>query len=128
MVKLKIQEKKMSKNELIKTDGIWYKIKRFFTNIFRNKNKEKPYVHEVQSKEEMETFNESISMHKEIEKEVEKKKIAESLLNEKIEIYDLTDEEVDEMTEYFKEDINKIDQELIRIKQHILQMQKQLQQ
>ena len=118
----------MSKNELIKTDGIWYKIKRFFTNIFRNKNKEKPYVHEVQSKEEMETFNESISMHKEIEKEVEKKKIAESLLNEKIEIYDLTDEEVDEMTEYFKEDINKIDQELIRIKQHILQMQKQLQQ
>ena len=34
--------------------------------------------------------------------------------------------EVDEMTEYFKNDIKNIDNELIRIKKHILSMQQSL--
>ena len=39
---------------------------------------------------------------------------------------ELNEKEVNEMTEYFKKDIQNIDNELLRIKQHILYMQKEL--
>lgn len=41
-------------------------------------------------------------------------------------IDELTDEELDEMIEYFKQDIQEKTQELNRVKEHIIAMRKQL--
>ena len=48
------------------------------------------------------------------------------LKNGDIDSYDLSNEEVNEMTEYFMNDIEKQNKELQRIKEHIIQMKKQL--
>lgn len=55
-----------------------------------------------------------------------KQDMAKKLLYGEIGVSDLNENEVDEMTEYFKNDIKNIDNELIRIKKHILSMQQSL--
>lgn len=52
--------------------------------------------------------------------------LANKLLYGEIGVNELNENELDEMTEYFKKDIANIDAELLRIKQHILNMQQQL--
>lgn len=116
----------MENNKLIKTDTIWYKIKKFLYNIFNkkennNKKEEKNVQKHINNK-----FQESISVKKEIDKQNRKEKLALNLINADIDINDLTDEEVNEMIEWFKEDIEKQDNELKRIKAHILQIRKEL--
>lgn len=116
----------MENNKLIKTDTIWYKIKKFLYNIFNkkennNKKEEKNVQKHINNK-----FQESISVKKEIDKQNRKEKLALNLINSDVDINDLTDEEVDEMIEWFKQDIEKQDNELKRIKAHILQIRKEL--
>ena len=55
-----------------------------------------------------------------------KQDMAKKLLYGEIGVSDLNENEVDEMTKYFKNDIKNIDNELIRIKKHILSMQQSL--
>ncbi len=116
----------MENNKLIKTDTIWYKIKKFLYNIFNkkennNKKEEKNVQKHIDNK-----FQESISVKKEIDEENKKEKLALNLINADTDINDLTDEEVNEMIEWFKEDIEKQDNELKRIKAHIIQIRKEL--
>lgn len=116
----------MENNKLIKTDTIWYKIKKFLYNIFNkkennNKKEEKNVQKHIDNK-----FQESISVKKEIDKQNKKEKLALNLINADTDINDLTDEEVNEMIEWFKEDIEKQDNELKRIKAHIIQIRKEL--
>ena len=116
----------MENNKLIKTDTIWYKIKKFLYNIFNkkennNKKEEKNVQKHINNK-----FQESISVKKEIDKQNKKEKLALNLINSDVDINDLTDEEVDEMIEWFKQDIEKQDNELKRIKAHIIQIRKEL--
>ena len=116
----------MENNKLIETDTIWYKIKKFLYNIFNkkennNKKEEKNVQKHINNK-----FQESISVKKEIDKQNRKEKLALNLINSDVDINDLTDEEVDEMIEWFKQDIEKQDNELKRIKAHILQIRKEL--
>lgn len=132
-------------NSLIKTDGIWYKIKRFFKNMFSGeKHDNKDIIQEnqnintntekinqnkeiVENEDEIKkSFKEEISYKEEIQEQNRKEKIATKLLDGEIDSYDLSDEEVDEMTEYFIKDIEKQNKELQRIKEHIIQMKKQL--
>lgn len=116
----------MENNKLIKTDTIWYKIKKFLYNIFNkkennNKKEEKNVQKHIDNK-----FQESISVKKEIDKQNKKEKLALNLINADVDINDLTDEEVDKMIEWFKQDIEKQNNELKRIKDHILQIKKEL--
>ena len=116
----------MENNKLIKTDTIWYKIKKFLYNIFNkkendNKKEEKNVQKHIDNK-----FQESISVKKDIDEENKKEKLALNLINADTDINDLTDEEVNEMIEWFKEDIEKQDNELKRIKAHIIQIRKEL--
>lgn len=50
-------------------------------------------------------FQESISVKKEIDEQNKKEKLALNLINVDVDVNDLTDEEVDEMIEWFKQDI-----------------------
>ena len=116
----------MENNKLIKTDTIWYKIKKFLYNIFNkkendNKKEEKNVQKHIDNK-----FQESISVKKDIDEQNKKEKLALNLINADTDINDLTDEEVNEMIEWFKEDIEKQDNELKRIKAHIIQIRKEL--
>lgn len=52
-------------------------------------------------------FQESISVKKEIDEQNKKEKLALNLINADVDVNDLTDEEVDEMIEWFKQDIEK---------------------
>ena len=98
--------------QLIKTDTVWYRIRSFFRKFFV---KEKPVSYKIHGvKQEKSLF----------EEENKKRNLAEQLLNEKIEITDLTDDEVEDMTEYFKNDIEEVDRELEKVKANILRMQK----
>ena len=129
-------------NSLIKTDGLWYKIKQFFGNMFSGDK----YNSRVEIKEDSgdygnidktnnivkndsetkESFKTDISYKEEIKEQNRKEIIAAKLLNGDIDSYDLSNEEVNEMTEYFMNDIEKQNKELQRIKERIIQMKKQL--
>ena len=107
-------------NKLIKTNTIWFKIKNFFKKIFkRKKNNEAIEITDNTPKNTM-TLREKIGEYS------RKKELAEKLLNNEIDVYDLTDEEVEEMTEYFVKDIEQLDTEINRVKIHIEAMKKQI--
>ena len=106
---------------------LWYRIKKFFKNIFF---KEKEYDTKDIKDYRSSTSNNIINNNLKEKFEIENKKqdLANKLLYGEISTSELEDNEVDEMTDYFSTDIKNIDNELLRIKQHILNMQKQLKQ
>ena len=117
----------MMNNKLVSTNGIWYKIKRFFKNIFLHKKSFK--VNEepsIEIKEKNDNFIFTNDLKNKFETEHNKQILAGKLLCGEIGTSELNEKEVNEMTEYFKKDIQNIDNELLRIKQHILYMQKEL--
>ncbi len=113
-------------NKLALTNGIWYKIKRFIKNIFMKKSFESSKEQILESQQTSNNSAYTNDLRTKFEKENENKALAEKLLYGEIGTIDLNEKEVDEMTEYFKKDIQNIDNELSRIKQHILAMQKEL--
>lgn len=114
-------------NELIPTNGLWYKIKKFFRSLFF---KEKTYtINEINTIEQEQKNSNSIydsNLKEKFEEENKKKVLAEKLLYGELGANELNETEVDGMIEYFTKDIQNIDNELLRIKQHILYMQKEL--
>lgn len=114
-------------NKLIPTNGKWYKIKKFFKNIFF---KEKSYnANKMAINENGQTNNAFVydnNLRNRFEKEKQKEDLAEKLLLGEIGTSELDDIEVNEMTEYFTKDIQNIDNELARIKNHILFMSQEL--
>lgn len=112
-------------NKLITTDGLWYKIKKFFKKfLFYKKNKLK--ISNENSNNNLPNSNFKNSIRDKFSEENMKQDMAKKLLYGEIGVSDLNENEVDEMTEYFKNDIKNIDNELIRIKKHILSMQQSL--
>ena len=76
----------------------------------------------------------AILMYGEVKKEISmfqdvniKNNLAEKLRNDEVKISDLTDLEIEEMTEFFKKDIAEVDREIERIKMNILRMKEKLQ-
>lgn len=124
-------------NSLVKTNGVWNKIfggkrDKIIQEISTRENVVTKTVENTNEKIEMQnetkkSFKEEISYNEEIKEKNRKEKTANELLNGKIDVYDLSDEEVDEMTGYFTEDIERQNKELQRIRNHIIQMKKQLQ-
>lgn len=70
--------------------------------------------------------NLSDSLKKEMNENSRKKYLAQKLLYGEIGPSDLTEEEIDEMTNYLKKDIQEMDVELMKIRQHILQIKQQI--
>jgi len=118
-------------NKLIRTDTIWYKIKSFFSNIFRKKELKQENIEtkqeNLQEVSNKTSFKEEVSYREEIKELERKESVAQELLTGEVDCEDLTEQELDEMTEYFIEDIKKQEAELQRIKIHIMEMKRKLQ-
>lgn len=112
---------------LIPANGLWYKIKKFFKSIL---SKVKLYnSNELQTFKENQTDNNIIAnetLNEKFERDTNKQILANKLLYGVLGTSELDETEVNEMTEYFTKDIQNIDNELLRIKQHILAMQQKL--
>lgn len=110
-------------SDLIPTNGLWYKIKKIFKNIF---SKAKLHnVDEVHTFKENQTYNNVIAndnLKEKFERDTNKHLLANNLLYGVLGTSELNETEVNEMTEYFIKDIQNMDNELLRIKQHILSM------
>lgn len=107
----------MDKKELIVTNTLWYKIHNFFRNIFSKKNNKKDFI---EIKTDKNSFMQNISYRNEITNLNKEKELAEGLMNGTMQIIDLSDAQVDEMTEYFTTYINDMNQKLEQIKNNIL--------
>lgn len=101
---------------MINTNTLIYKITSFFRKLFRAKN--------FCDKEDLVANNQSLNDFP--KKVFNKMDLAESLLKGNTKVEDLTDEEVNSMTEYFINDIKKIDVELARTKGNIERMKNKL--
>jgi len=114
-------------NELVKTDSFLYKIKMFFKKIFKT-NKAEIITEEnnVQEEKQASRVFEDALLKAEIQEQNRKSLLAKNLLEGELNSSDLTDEETEEMIEYFKDDIQKIDNEILKIKAHILDMKRQM--
>jgi len=113
-------------NKLIKTDGIWYKIKKMLYKLFQKREKLEIYNIEGPITKEKKAFLDEISYREEIKESDRKNKIADRLLNTELEICDLSEDEIDEMIEYFKKDIQKQDEKINLIKKQIIEMRNKL--
>lgn len=116
-------------NKLIKTNSLWYKIKTFFKNIFLKKtNMTEKKEKALQTEQVSSNIRFDHNLREKIEQENNRKVLAEKLLYAQIGISELNETEVNEMKEYFAKDIQSIDNELSKIKQHIIAMQQELKQ
>ena len=117
-------------NKLITTNTLWYKIKRFFKGIFRKNKVGLQETNTMTSVQNLQNTNANFNnnLKNQFEKEKENQELAEKLLYGEIGTSELNDIEVDEMTQYFINDIKNIDAELYKIKQHILYMKQKIEQ
>lgn len=98
--------------EMISTNGIMYKIKSFFKNLFKKKEQE-VQVDKVEEKgEEVKSaFEESIVVKKDEEREriLElQKRFREGKLNPE----DVTEEDIDKLTELYNEQIEELNKQI----------------
>ena len=101
----------------------------FFKNIFINKtNMTEKKEKALQTEQVSSNIRFDHNLREKIEQENNRKVLAEKLLYGQIGISELNETEVNEMKEYFTNDIQSIDNELSKIKQHIIAMQQELKQ
>ena len=101
------------------------KIKEFFHKIFF-----KNEIKRIEASEDESIVNNANSNFKDDllvntnvnDKNLECSKIANQIFNDEIDCYDLTDEQADDMIEYFNYDIKEKQKELERIKNNIIKM------
>lgn len=108
-------------NELMTTNRTWYKIKSFLKRIFIKEEKVKNY-----STKEKKRFMNDDDLKETLNKENQNKILAGKLLSGEVSSHELEDKQLDEMIEYMKKDIQNIDDELLKIRNHIIEMQKEL--
>lgn len=106
-------------DDLITTNTLWYKIKKFFGKIFNLKHK--GYRSQV-----INNIDKSLNKEKFLIELNGGTSLANRLLSYEISTNELTEKEVDEMIEYFVNDIKGINNELEKVKQHIIAMQLEL--
>lgn len=69
----------------------------------------------------------NITLREKMHEDRRKKELAEKLLNNEIDVNDLTGEDVEQMIAYFVKDIEHIDTEINKVKVHIESMKNKLQ-
>lgn len=114
--------------KLIRTDTLFYKIKIFFKKrIFKRLEKEKNEIKEYEDLSELKNINEvsnfvlaeNDSLRKEIQEKNRKERLLNNLLDEKIDIKELSEAEIDEMSVFIEEYINNLNRDLNKLKQEI---------
>ena len=103
-------------------NNILRKLKAFFYKLF---NKKQELLIEDKKKQEN-NFLSSLSYRKELDKVYKEEKLAEELKEGKLDVYELDDNQTEEMIEYFDKDIDNKKKELERIKNHIIEIRKEL--
>lgn len=108
---------------LIRTDKLSYKIRRFFMNLFMKRNSERAEetFEEIMNNTELE-LNKVTSYKTEIQEVGIKQELARKLMKNELAINDLTEEEIDEMIEYFKNDIESKNVELESVKKELAEL------
>ncbi len=108
---------------LIRTDKLSYKIRRFFMNLFMKRNSERveETFEEIMNNTELE-LNKVTSYKTEIQEVGIKQELARKLIKNELAINDLTEEEIDEMIEYFKNDIESKNVELESVKKELAEL------
>lgn len=110
----------MSKNELIKTNSLRYKIYNFFVKLFSKNTNEDNKQNQILPQIDKESFEQKISCREKIAKLNMKKELAKKLMSGELKIKELSDIQVDEMTEYFDSYINEMNQKLNKVKNDII--------
>lgn len=108
---------------LIRTDKLSYKIRRFFMNLFMKRNSERAEetFEEIMNNTELE-LNKVTSYKTEIQEVGIKQELARKLIKNELAINDLTEEEIEEMIEYFKNDIESKNVELESVKKELAEL------
>lgn len=101
---------------MVLVNNIFGGIKTFFRTLFQKENSQKLLAEKTEMLHEESLF----------QKEIRQRNLAKKITNKEIDIIELTDEEVDEMTEYFEKDNIALDREIERVKMNILRMQQKL--
>lgn len=115
------------KKDLVETSSITYKVKRFFSNLIE-KIFHKP-TDNFSNDETTDTISsnkmfETNSQNQEFQASQKKISLAYKLKNNEIDVFSLSDEETEEMIEYFDEYIKNKEKELQSIKKNIESMKK----
>jgi hypothetical protein len=105
----------LNNNNLIKTNKLWYKIKRFFNKFFKSKEESEKQYTEISN----DFFENEISMRDEIEEKNKKEKYLRKLLNNEIDINNLSEEEIDKISDYIDDYLLKLNRRLKELKQEI---------
>jgi hypothetical protein len=105
----------LKNNSLIKTNTIWYKLKRFFSKFLKkHEEKEKQYT-EISN----DFFENEISIRDEIEEKNKREKYLRKLLNNEIDINSLTEDEINKISEYIDDYLLELNKRLQDLKQKI---------
>lgn len=111
------------KNEIIKTNTIWYKIKNIFRNIFFNKKTDEIKV----EKEKTNTQNDFKERIKTFDEEKERLvQLQEKLRNNEIEEKDLSKEDINSLSMLYDGQINELTQEINNNKAILEKLKKEL--
>ena len=114
-------------NQLVRTDKFVYKIKRFFRNLFWRRNSQviiEPTEEEKQA-ETAEALEKIISCKTEVQEINIKEQLADKIIKNELPIKDLSEEELDQMIEYFKADIKTKEEEIKQLKKEIAELKKE---
>jgi hypothetical protein len=105
----------LKNNNLIKTNTVLLKLKRFFSKVFKKSVENEKQYTEISN----DFFENEISIRDEIKEKNEKEKCLRKLLNNEIDIDSLTEEEIDEISEYIDEYTLNLNKRLQDLKHEI---------
>ena len=113
-------------NQLVRTDKLLYKIKRFFMNVFLKNNSQKINEDTIENVSDIPLeLDKVVSCKTEVDELRIKEQLAQKLIKTELSINDLTDEEIEQMIEYFQKDIKLKAEELTMLKKQITALKKE---
>ena len=112
-------------NQLVRTDKLLYKVKRFFRLLFIKNNSQISEEFAQENVDINEELNKVISCKTAAQEVSIRVKLAEKLTRNELPIKDLSDEEIEQMIQYFKDNIKIKTEELETIKKEIVKLKKE---
>ena len=110
-------------NQLVRTDKFLYKVKRFFRLLFIKKDSQL-YQLSQENQDAVEALDKIISCKTEVQEAIIKNQLAMKLIKNELAIKDLADEEIENMIDFFKQEIKNKNDELEVIKKEIISLKK----
>lgn len=112
-------------NQLVRTDNFLFKVKRFFRLLFIKNNSQNLNVNSIEAVQETSIeLNKIISCKTEAQESNIKEQLANKLMKNELAIKELSNEEIEQMVQFFQEDIKLKSQQLLDIKKEIIKLKK----